>query len=555
MRPAARLLAALLGASALIGALGSFAVVRIHELSVTSDIVRQTEIEAYFLLSTFERAASYVEQSIDDTLTYLPPLDDERSIDEYLDNRNISFPIVLLSWIGADGLLVASSQDFIAPVDLSDRVHFRVHKDGIVPADVMYVGPPVVGRVSQKYTLEFTKALRDEQGGLLGVLVASYDAEDFIQFYTDYMSEPNQLVSLVGFDGIVRTRSVMNNTNSFGAEVPDRVLHEAILASNGQRLRFTSGFDGVDRVGYAAVSDRFPVYLVAARSSAAAGSSVAPYLVAWWCILVVILAVGVALANRRQRRELARMGSDLRARLETSEKLAVVSRLSALGQLAAGIAHEVSTPANTILLAVRNMRTALDRNQLPSEKLQDKLFTIDASATRVRVLMEAVRSAGRPAQSIDACDPNNAVAESLLLLKQLIENDHIRVSHVHCKGTILVPYAHSEMVTVMVNLVLNARDTIREKKVADGYIDIHCRVSHEILTVTVSDNGGGIPADILSRVFDPFFSTKPASMGAGIGLYFVHQLIVSRGGEVKATNGPDGAIFILELPLVPVESE
>jgi len=107
--------------------------------------------------------------------------------------------------------------------------------------------------------------------------------------------------------------------------------------------------------------------------------------------------------------------------------------------------------------------------------------------------------------------------------------------------------------TVILNLINNAVDAVSSLG-ADGVVKVRTatvqREGQSWVEVTVSDNGPGIPAEIIDRVFDPFFSTKPAGQGTGLGLFLAYGIVSDHRGRIEVKNGETGAIFSVALPIV-----
>ena len=150
---------------------------------------------------------------------------------------------VQLVLIGADGRMRASSVErSTAPVDLSDREHFRVHLGG---GDRLFISKPVLGRVSRRWTIQFTRPVLNAHGGFEGVLVLSMDTAYLSRFYSA-LSIGQGSVALVGEDGVVRARAPFL-ANALGEQVPDAVMAR-VLGQRQGAYRSVGSFDGVERL-------------------------------------------------------------------------------------------------------------------------------------------------------------------------------------------------------------------------------------------------------------------------------------------------------------------
>jgi len=170
----------------IVGFGGHFVVQRIVTLSVTADMQDNAKATAAFLAASFERTADAVETIIDGTIANLAVAPDLAAAQDYLERRALPAAVVQLTLVGADGWSLASSQGAATSVDLNDRQHIWVHADGLLGPHEMFVSVPVLGRISGRWTIQFTKALRGPQGAFEGVLVASYAIDDFIGLYSSF---------------------------------------------------------------------------------------------------------------------------------------------------------------------------------------------------------------------------------------------------------------------------------------------------------------------------------------------------------------------------------
>ena len=102
-----------------------------------------------------------------------------------------------------------------------------------------------------------------------------------------------------------------------------------------------------------------------------------------------------------------------------------------------------------------------------------------------------------------------------------------------------------------VEIINNAKDILLEKDIIDSWIKIDCEIQNNNIIITIEDNGGGIPEEIIPKIFDPYFTTKHQSQGRGLGLHMSRDTIVnSLKGNLSVTNTNNGAKFYIEIPIV-----
>ena len=235
---------------------------------------------------------------------------------------------------------------------------------------------------------------------------------------------------------------------------------------------------------------------------------------------------------------------ELRRRLGQSEKLA------ALGQFVAGIAHELNNPLQGVLGHLELLRaTGAFPKQLRRE-VQTIYREADRAAKIVRNLLVFAGSRRLARRGVSL----NAILQKVVALRQpacrALDIEVVR--HYDEK----LPRVQSDPLLlhqVFLNIVMNAEQAIAASG-RGGRIELTTTSADERIVATVRDTGDGIPADVLTRLFEPFYTTKEVGKGTGLGLAIAYGIVQEHGGHISAANHPDGgAIFTVELP-VPVRS-
>lgn len=233
---------------------------------------------------------------------------------------------------------------------------------------------------------------------------------------------------------------------------------------------------------------------------------------------------------------------ELRRRLTQSEKLA------ALGQFVAGIAHELNNPLQGVLGHLELLRvTGAFPKQLRRE-VQTIYREADRAAKIVRNLLVFAGSRRLPRRAVSL----NAVLQKVLALRAAAcRAAEIEVVRHYDEKLPRVPSDPLLLHQVFLNMVMNAEHSIAAAG-RPGRIDVTTRVSpaRDRIVATVRDTGGGIAPDVLSRIFEPFYTTKEVGKGTGLGLAIAYGIVQEHGGQIIAANHPDGgAIFTVELPV------
>ncbi len=246
------------------------------------------------------------------------------------------------------------------------------------------------------------------------------------------------------------------------------------------------------------------------------------------------------------------------------ENLAQSQKMQAIGQLAGGVAHDF----NNVLTAIIGYSDLLLANHRPTDPSFQDIMQIKQNANRaaglVRQLLAFSRRQTLRPQTLQL---NDVLSELQMLLRRLV-GETIHLDVVHSRDLWLVKADLNQFEQVIVNLVVNARDAMRD----GGKITLRSRnfpasecrrlkdmaiVPADYVLVEVQDTGHGIPADVLAKIFEPFFTTKEVGKGTGLGLSMVYGIVKQTGGYVFCDSEPGaGATFRILLPrLVEAESD
>ncbi len=233
-----------------------------------------------------------------------------------------------------------------------------------------------------------------------------------------------------------------------------------------------------------------------------------------------------------------------REREAARQQLIHSSKMASVGQLTAGVAHELGSPLNTVLLA---LYSAEKKFQSQPEKAVERLARARKAANQARSVVEKLLTFSRPAQvDENAIDLAQVARDSLDFLAHQIKAEQLEVT-LDLEPAPTVGLA-SQLQQVLVNLLLNARDALRE--VHDSrHIHVVTGQGEELAWLEVRDNGPGIAPDNLPHLFEPFFSTKEIGKGTGLGLWVSRQIVERQAGTLTARNRDSrGAVFRLEMP-------
>jgi len=237
------------------------------------------------------------------------------------------------------------------------------------------------------------------------------------------------------------------------------------------------------------------------------------------------------------------------------ELLAQKTKLSAMGEMMENIAHQWRQPLSVITTASSGIRLHKDMNTLSDQFLEESINSISSSANHLSETIEDFRDFFKPDKEKIRFEIRDACKKTINLLNSQLKINQITI--IENIENITISSYERELLQVLLNIINNAKDALIEKKDSDRLIFIDIYRKNDFDIIKIKDNGGGIPEDIINRVFEPYFTTKHKSQGTGIGLY-MSQEIISRHikGTLEVNNTTyeykdknyTGAIFTITLP-------
>jgi two-component system, NtrC family, sensor kinase len=226
---------------------------------------------------------------------------------------------------------------------------------------------------------------------------------------------------------------------------------------------------------------------------------------------------------------------------ENQQLLIQKSKLESLGELSAGLSHEISQPLSVISLVTENMELHLNKGICSKDYLHKKISSINENIHKIRELIDHVRIFSRDQGTIlyEQVDVNRSVLNALSLVSGQLKFHNIQVRKHLGKKLGFTLGNPSRLEQVIFNLISNARDALDENEklnlpgAQEKEISIRTASRNNNIEIKIRDNGTGIPPDHLSQAFNPFFTTKEAGKGTGLGLSIVFGIVKEMNGDIK----------------------
>jgi len=233
---------------------------------------------------------------------------------------------------------------------------------------------------------------------------------------------------------------------------------------------------------------------------------------------------------------------DISARVQLEEQLQLSEKMASIGLLAAGVAHEVNTPLTGISSFVQMLMQGAEPDD-PKTRVLEK---IERQTFRAAKIVNGLLNLARPAQvETGPVDINAVINDVLSLLEHQLRTGRIQVRKELSSVPPFVLGIEYKLQQVLLNLFLNARDAMPK----GGWLTVLTRAAGDSAIVEIADTGSGIPADQLSRIYDPFFTTKDIGKGTGLGLSITYGIVQEHGGTITCDSVVgQGTRFTLMLP-------
>lgn len=224
------------------------------------------------------------------------------------------------------------------------------------------------------------------------------------------------------------------------------------------------------------------------------------------------------------------------------------SKAAAMGEMIDAIAHQWRNPLNTINLYVIDTQFMLYHDgKKNKEKIDQNLNNIMLQIEHLNNTLNSFRDFFRPLSNLEDVTLKKLIDSTLLILQDELRKRKIEVE---VKGDLQLQICVvlNELQHVLLNLINNAKDVFAQEQTENPKINIEVKkLNPYVIELRVSDNGGGVPQDVIEHIFEPHFTTKQKSGGTGIGLYMCTQILNKIGAEIAVENRQKGASFSIKI--------
>jgi len=237
---------------------------------------------------------------------------------------------------------------------------------------------------------------------------------------------------------------------------------------------------------------------------------------------------------------------------QREKKIQESVKMVQMGEMIGNIAHQWRQPLSVISTLASGLIVSKELSILDDKTFYKQCNQIVDNTNYLSETINTFRDFVKEDKELKLVVIQDRIKASLNIVGATLKDMHIElIDNVDYENKIQSKIIIGELSQVIINIINNAKDILLEKKIEKSWVKIECTSTNELITITIEDNGGGIPQDVLPKIFEPYFTTKHQSQGTGLGLHMSHDIITkSLKGKLYAKNTSNGAKFYIEIPVI-----
>ncbi len=461
-----------------------------------------------------------------------------KKYNDILKNHRSRVPEVLSIKVSNEhGEFIADDRGTISKnVNLRDRDYFK--KFASDPANRLIISKPLISKTASVWVIVLSRPWLSEEGKFKGVILATIEIEHYKKMFDDINVDNNGTIALYDMDKVLYARKPFSDKLGHVVNLYSDILKITTGDIKSVTYRTDSIVDKVNRVFSARKMSNYPFIVVAGLSSS-------EVLYEWKMrtsihSLIIFFVLSMAFYFLMNSLDSFEQVEDQRRQAMQSAKL------SALGEMASGIAHEINNPLSIISMSAHNLlkhRTDISADP----KLHEGLERIIATSDRIAKIVRGLRSFSR-----DSFDDPYLLASVDKIIESTLDLCHEKIKgrsvilKVNNDGNYHINCCEIQIVQVLMNLLNNSLDAIEHDEHRWINIDV-TNIGNQTI-ISVSDSGTKIPTEIAEKIMNPFFTTKDVGKGTGLGLSISKGIIENHKGRFYLDQKKSHTTFVIELP-------
>lgn len=451
--------------------------------------------------------------------------------------ETLPFSLIIMD---ANGSAVYNSSPDASVINLNfkDRAYFQALKNN--PNSDIVISNPIISRLSHVWVITLSKRMSYPDGRFAGNVTIAINLDYFNKIFANLELDEKGMVSIYNMDfyNIGRYPAV---NGLYGKNINLTEIKELFAKGiySGYYDR-ESRIDGVFRNLYFCKVPDFPIFILI-------GISPDDYLKEWkqdviidmlYMLLVAFMFIVLERILTKRERE--------------KELFIQQSRLASMGEMIANIAHQWRQPLNEISAFKDSIVEDYYFKDLNDEKIENFSLSINNCLRYMSNTIDDFRNFFKPDREKIKFNINNVIKSSLSLISNTMASNNVVIKIELYDEDIVVDGFQNEFMQVLLNIINNSKDALISNNAVDNrFITIKTIKDEQCAKIAIQDNAGGIPSVIMNKIFEPYFTTKFAAKGTGLGLY-MSKMIIEDGmdGKIFVSNIANGVCFTIELPIV-----
>ncbi|MDF2570037.1 MAG: multi-sensor signal transduction histidine kinase [Sporomusa sp.] len=445
----------------------------------------------------------------------------------YLESEGIDAARNQIAIYNEKGFLVKSFIKNLPLANYSDRAYFQVHRDSV--ADTLFIGLPIQLKASGQNTIPLSRRINKPDGAFGGIAYIGLKTNYFSSFYEKMNLGPNKLIALIGMDWGVRAHQSGDNLN-VGQNIYGSLLWENVQTGRTDGTYITNDdLDGVHRIVSYRVMPDYPFVLAVGKSTQVAFANTEKrkqsYILLASLTSLFSLVFCYLLISRAEQE------------LVLNKELIRLSSLNIVGEMAAGIGHEVRNPMTTVRGYLQMFQRKPDFIKY-QEHLQTMIEELDRANS---IITEFLSLAKNKTVELTQGSLNNTINT----LMPLLQADALHKGHdIEFIATDLpnIQFDEKEIRQLILNITRNGLEAME----SSGKITIKTYLDGGREILAIQDTGSGIPEEVKIKLGTPFVTTKES--GTGLGLPVCYRIAQRHGADIDLETSDQGTTFFIKFP-------
>jgi len=247
----------------------------------------------------------------------------------------------------------------------------------------------------------------------------------------------------------------------------------------------------------------------------------------------------------------SKINEEIFKRMEQEKLLIQQSKLASMGEMIGNIAHQWRQPLGELSALLMNIQVKHEFHDLDEAYMLSSIQQCIKINAYMSGTISDFQNFFKPSKQKEVFEISEACEQAIVILQASLKYHGIEFSFDIREKMEVLGYPN-EFAQALLNILSNAKDVLSEREISNPFIRLYLKKGYKYILIVIEDNGGGIASDDIDRIFEPYFTTKYAKQGTGIGLYMTKMIIENNmGGIIKVKNTNEGALFTIKLPSVP----